>query len=195
MDILFWSGGKDAYLALEFHRQTHPDAELSLITTYSQKTNMIPHQDIPIENIRQQAETLNLPLITVPLPDDCPNEIYLKRVKKALRSVKEPIEKLVFGDWYLKDIREWRETQFSCQGCQYEFPIWKKDLNDLLPLIFLKPVKVRISAVSEGFTEFIKVGEIFDQAFIQTLPKSIDPMGEKGEFHTEVVFQSRNEQQ
>ncbi len=190
MDILFWSGGKDAYLALEFYRQRHPDAELSLLTTYSQNTGIVPHQNIPIENIRQQAETLDLPLITVPLPEDCPNKIYLEKVDEALCSVKEPIEKLVFGDWYLQDIREWREKQFTGRGYDCIFPIWEKELHELLPVLLFRPVEVRISAVSEEFAEFIKVGEDFNQQFIRTLPKTIDPMGERGEFHTEVVFHS-----
>jgi diphthamide synthase (EF-2-diphthine--ammonia ligase) len=49
-------------------------------------------------------------------------------------------------------------------------------------------VKIRISAVAEEYQKFISVGEIFDQNFIRQLPDDIDPMGEKGEFHTEVVF-------
>jgi diphthamide synthase (EF-2-diphthine--ammonia ligase) len=34
------------------------------------------------------------------------------------------------------------------------------------------------------------VGERFNQHFVWQLPREIDPMGEKGEFHTQVVFKS-----
>ncbi|HKK46674.1 MAG TPA: hypothetical protein VJ964_14205 [Balneolaceae bacterium] len=191
MDILFWSGGKDAYLALQFYRQEHPEAVIKLLTTYDETDEIVPHQRIKLEDIRKQAASLGLELILVPLPPDCPNDIYLERVKKALKNIRETIDHLIFGDWYLQDIREWRENVFGDMGYSCVFPIWKKNIHELLPVLLFKPITVEISAVKEEFQPLIRVGETFDQAFVSQLlhlPEDIDPMGEKGEFHTKVVF-------
>ena len=191
MDILFWSGGKDAYLALQFYRQEHPEAVIKLLTTYDETDEIVPHQRIKLEDIRKQAASLGLELILVPLPPGCPNDIYLERVKKALKNIRETIDHLIFGDWYLQDIREWRENVFGDMGYSCVFPIWKKNIHELLPVLLFKPITVEISAVKEEFQPLIRVGETFDQAFVSQLlhlPEDIDPMGEKGEFHTKVVF-------
>lgn len=134
MDVLFWSGGKDSYLALEFYTQEYGDKEnVKLLTTYEQETEVVPHQNIPLDNIKRQAEQLGIDLISVPLPKDCSNEVYLAQVEEALADEQESIEQLVFGDWQLEDIREWREKVFGEMGYSCLFPIWHKSLHDLLP--------------------------------------------------------------
>lgn len=195
MDILFWSGGKDAYLALEFYRRQYPGKELRLLTTFNGEDQIIPHQKIPIENIKRQTEALNIELITLPLPADCPNNIYIEKVSKTLSNQEPKVERLVFGDWYLEDIRTWREQQFNPQGYTCLFPIWKKSIHTLLPVLLLKPIEIRISAVADDFKKYLRVGEIYNQQLVQQLPKEIDPMGERGEFHTEIIFKEWEKQQ
>ena len=192
MDILFWSGGKDSYLALEFYRKEYESEEhnLQLLTTYDKQQAKVPHQEIELNVIREQAKKLNRELIEVPLPPECPNDQYLKRIHEALLETAQKIRYLVFGDWKLEDIRSWREKEFGRLGYDCLFPIWKKSLNELLPILMLKPVKVTISAVREEYRNFIAVGETYNQHFIRQLPEEIDPMGEHGEFHTRVNMQS-----
>ncbi|MFH5831253.1 hypothetical protein ACG2F4_06165 [Halalkalibaculum sp. DA3122] len=189
MDILFWSGGKDSYLALKFYTREYGEKNnIQLLTTYNEKTDTVPHQQIALEKIKRQASHLDLPLITVPLPEDPSNEIYLERIKQALAGLDIPIDHLVFGDWCLEDIRQWRTEAFGKMGYRCLFPIWKKSLHELLPVLMLTPVEIKISAVKEEFQHLIRVGESYTQGFVRTLPESIDPMGENGEFHTEVIF-------
>jgi len=195
MDILFWSGGKDAYLALEFYRRTYPESSLKLLTTFDTKTGQVPHQEIPIASIKKQAQALDLELIEVPLPKECSNEQYLSEIEQALDKQQESIKRLVFGDWHLQDIRDWRVRVFENMGFECIFPIWKKSLDELLPILLLKPVEVRISAVADKFKTIIRVGERYDQRFVRQLPDDIDPMGENGEFHTEVVFKELEQPQ
>lgn len=191
MDILFWSGGKDAYLALEFYRREQvgkTDSRLRLLTTFDESGGTVPHQNIPISRIRNQADHLGMDLITVPLPASCPNPVYLKRVGQELREQEETVNRLVFGDRHLRDIREWRENAFGAMGYECLFPIWERSIHELLPVLILQPVEVRISSVGEPFQKYIRAGETYDQSFVRTLPEEIDPMGERGEFHTEVIF-------
>lgn len=190
MNILFWSGGKDAYLALHFFRESHPEADLKLLTTYDESEDNVPHQNIPLADIKEQADHLDLELITVALPSNCPNDIYLERIEGALNELSEPIDNLIFGDWYLEDVRKWREKVFGEMGYSCVFPIWKKDLNELLPILLLKPIEIKISAVKKDFESLLKVGESYDQKLVMQLRRlnEIDPMGENGEFHTKVIF-------
>ncbi len=188
MDVLFWSGGKDSYLALEFYRKESSNRKVALLTTYDEENDIVPHQQIPLQKIKKQAEHLGLNIHTVPLPEECPNEVYLKKIDEALSQSREQSERLLFGDWHLKDIRNWRELSFKNYECC--FPIWKKSLHKLLPVLLLKAVEVRISAVQKPFQKHIKIGELYNQHFVEQLPDEIDPMGERGEFHTEVIFRS-----
>lgn len=190
MDILFWSGGKDSYLALDFYRREFEQGKLKLLTTYDEEKNVVPHQEIEIDEIQKQAEKLNLNLITVPLPKDCPNDVYLNRIQEALEACEEKVGNLVFGDWKLDDIRKWREKVFSNMGYKCLFPIWGKSLDELMPILTLKPVEVTISAVMDEYSNYIAVGEPYNQHFVRQLPDEIDPMGENGEFHTKVTIQT-----
>lgn len=187
MNYLFWSGGKDAFLARVFYREEHPGRELTLLTTYEESSGMVPHQRIPLETIRRQAEAMGHPLVAVPLPDECPNEVYLAKVREAFAEHGEPGD-LIFGDWKLEDVRAWRERHFG-EHCL--FPIWNRRLDELLAVLTLHPVEVRISAVREEFRHLLRPGEPYNQALVRQLHHldgEIDPMGENGEFHTEVRF-------
>lgn len=196
MDILFWSGGKDAYLALHFYRESNPQADITLLTTYNEADEIVPHQNIRLEHIKKQAAHLELELIPIALPPECPNDIYLERVENALVNMDNPIDHLLFGDWYLQDIRKWREKVFGEMGYSCLFPIWEKSIHDLLPILLFKPIEIKISAVEEEFQSLIGVGETFDQSLVtqlQHISEDIDPMGEKGEFHTKIIFKDMDE--
>lgn len=194
MNVLFWSGGKDAWLALVKYRERHPENTLALLTTYEGESETVPHQQIPMDRIREQARQLGLELLEVPLPPECPNGIYLEKVSEALERFSErtgeEVEELIFGDWKLEDVRNWREEQFGAMGYRCRFPIWKAELNELLTTLALHPVEVRISAVREEFRSLLRVGERYDQKLVAQLARldEIDPMGENGEFHTEITF-------
>lgn len=190
MDILFWSGGKDSYLALEFYKKEHGKENIKLLTTFERDLEMVPHQEITVSHIKEQARKLNLDIELIPLPQNASNKQYLHKVGSHLDKQKEKVQRLIFGDWHLQDIRRWREDVFGDMGYSCLFPIWNKDIHELLPLLTLKAVKVTISSVKEEYKEFIRVGEAYNQHFVQQLPAEIDPMGEQGEFHTKVAIQT-----
>jgi diphthamide synthase (EF-2-diphthine--ammonia ligase) len=188
MDILFWSGGKDSFLALQCYRKANPKQHLKLLTTYDENKEWIPQQNLSIKNVQKQVKILGLELVCVPLPPKCPNDIYVNKLDSILKNQREPVGNLLFGDWYLQDIRSWREKQFGERGYSCKFPIWQKKLSGLLEILSRKPVDVRISAVARKYKHYMQKGEVYDQHFVNRLPGQIDPMGEKGEFHTEVIF-------
>src|SRR5699024_8420910 len=128
------------------YKKQYPQRELQLLTTYEKAADVVPHQNISISHIRKQAAHLKLELNCVPLPHECPNEVYLDKVEQALNQVDRPIEWLIFGDLHLQDIRDWREEMFKKRGYQCHFPIWKKNTNELLPVLLLQSVSIEISA-------------------------------------------------
>ncbi len=184
---LFWSGGKDAYLALlEWQKHGLPDP--ILITTYDDESGMVPFQEIPISRIQRQALHLELPLITIPFSYPVNNQSYLSALKIEFTSAPFLVTDLIFGDLHLQDIRDWREKEFSRLGFQSHFPIWDKSPDELLTMLEQSPTEIRIRSVEDKWREVIKPGMLFNRELVRSLPESIDPFGERGEFHTEVIF-------
>lgn len=184
-DLLFWSGGKDSFLAL---RQLQKDTgrDPILFTTYDDESGRVPHQNIPVETIRRQALALGLIAYTVPLSYPATNSEYLEALKNRFESFPFEVRHLVFGDLHLKDIRKWREKQFGEMGFDLLFPIWQTQYDDLFGRLENETIKVRISAVMDKYSDIIEKGAKFDLEFAESLPNDVDKMGENGEFHTEI---------
>ncbi|ETP18022.1 hypothetical protein F441_07706 [Phytophthora nicotianae CJ01A1] len=154
--VVFWSGGKDSFLALSALYETYaaeqkPMPRVVFLTTIDPKTNVVPIQNISSQTVAAQAEALELPLclVAVGLGDeytsalrtalhDIPNQ--MKRTKKSKKASTQNetallVSTLVFGDLHLEDIRAWREETF---GKDYKllFPVWKKNYeSELLPAL------------------------------------------------------------
>lgn len=61
-----WSGGKDSFLAYRaLERQKR--FSLVLLTTFDARSRIIAHQEIPIDEVVEQAKRLDAPLIGVSL--------------------------------------------------------------------------------------------------------------------------------
>ncbi|MEE2787140.1 MAG: DUF5522 domain-containing protein [Myxococcota bacterium] len=188
-DILFWSGGKDAYLALR-RLQRENARPVILLTTYDGRTERVAHQDVDLDTVRTQAETLALDHMLVPL---FPHIEYIDRVTLAIRQVvmKRPVHRVVFGDLHLEHIRQWRVdnlgprlTPHSIQLC---FPLWQVPYTELMDEMFREDVDYVVSAVtSERCAPHLRVGDHLTPAVLQALPTDIDRFGENGEFHTAI---------
>lgn len=182
--ILFWSGGKDSFLALIYWQKISKTDPI-LLTSYNEQTLTVPFQEISLSDIEKQAESLSLESWTVPLPPKCPNNEYIRRITDRLPNENSSTE-LIFGDLWLEDIRQWRELSFSSFTCI--FPLWEKSYESLLAELWKSGATVQINAVSPDFQHIIKKGQIYDRKFVESLPESIDKMGERGEFHTHVLI-------
>lgn len=185
--ILFWSGGKDAYLTLSYLKKSGVNDPV-LLTSYNEENNIVPIQNIPLNDIHQQAQKLSLELLPVPLPDQCGNEEYVRRITTVLSAYDSSATELTFGDLWIEDIRRWREEVFHDKGFSCRFPLWHISYKKLLDELWKSPVSVKISAVESTYQSMISPGQNYDQVFVKNLPKSIDAMGEQGEFHTQVFL-------
>lgn len=184
VDVVFWSGGKDSWLAWQAARDAgHRSVWL---TTFDPERNELPIQGIDLETIRRQAARAGQTLALVPVG---PGRRYEESLVAGLEMIlrRHPVERLVFGDLWLADVRAARERNVggwaSSKGIDLWFPLWKVPAPQLLEALFEQGPAIRISA-SE--VEGVAIGARYDRELVNRLPPGVDPMGEGGEFHTTV---------
>ncbi len=166
--VLFWSGGKDSYLALSFLRK-NGKADPILLTSYNEENNIVPIQNISLTDIQIQADNLALELFPVALPEKCNNEEYIRRITAALSLHSGSPTELIFGDLWIEDIRQWREDVFRIAGFSCRFPLWHISYEKLLNELWESPVSIQISAVESKFQSIISPGQRYDRAFVRNL--------------------------
>ena len=190
LDILFWSGGKDSfltYLTYKKKMQTS-DRQLVLLTTYTNSTGMIAHQNVDHRDVMKQFKYLREPAILIPLPDNNSIEEYLliNDAIPKVTGVDASQIRCIFGDLHLKDIQSWRikNMRYPCL-----FPVFDAEYSLLQSYLFTviekDGVKIQVSGSSHPA---VVEGTVFNKEFISTLPQEVDTMGENGEFHTLVQF-------
>ena len=106
---LFWSGGKDSYLALRALQRDLPDECITLVTTFDLGNRIVAHQEIHLQDIVAQATALDCPLLGIPLAAGAD---YVTQVKDGLELI-PGLQQLAFGDLHLEHIRDWREEAFA----------------------------------------------------------------------------------
>ncbi len=110
-EVLFWSGGKDSFLALRNRANELCSTEnIVLLTTFDAVTRVVAHQEVPLSCIVKQAKHLDLDLIGIPLH---PGIEYSKQIAAGLDVIKGVPHSLVFGDLHLMHIRQWRDEHLS----------------------------------------------------------------------------------
>ena len=182
VDVLFWSGGKDSFLAL-LQLQREALRSVILLTTYHEQNRMVAQQNVSIQSVIDFVAARGLVLVGVPLGGE-----YVDRVQGALHKIQNngiEVKRMVFGDLHLPHVRKWRESHLSHLAPLY-FPLWKMPYSALLSQLQAAKVRVSISAVDKSNLSLrhIQPGHLFDAAFLDKLPQDVDQFGENGEFHT-----------
>jgi diphthamide synthase (EF-2-diphthine--ammonia ligase) len=94
------------------------------------------------------------------------------------------IDAMAFGDLYLQDIRQYRETRFGNCGLELLFPIWGLPTRQLAEEMLQAGMKARLSCVDPRVIPPEWAGRDYDEKLLAELPTSADPCAENGEFHT-----------
>lgn len=188
--VLSWSSGKDSCWALHLLRQT-PDVELiALLTTFNSTADRVAMHAVRRELVEAQAERIGLPLWPVELPWPCSNGVYEELMREVCqRAIAEQADAMAFGDLFLQDIRDYRETQLRDTGLTPLFPVWHLPTGALASAMIQAGVKAKVTCVDPKKLDRSFAGQDFNQSFLDSLPPSIDPCGENGEFHT-FVYES-----
>ncbi|MGA2875179.1 MAG: ATP-binding protein, partial [Nitrososphaerales archaeon] len=110
-------------------------------------------------------------------------------------SDREKISRVVFGDLFLQDVRDYREEFLGKLGMACEFPIWGRDTKDLANYFIEEGFKAITCCVDPRKIGIEFCGREYDSKFLSELPSKFEPCGENGEFHTFVydgpIFQSK----
>lgn len=144
--VLFWTGGMESYLTL-IHLLEGGVRKPLLLTTFDADKEIVPHHNVSIKSIMDQARHLGLDLILVPLPS-ADNETYQQGVDEALQLVINQVEReyqlydlpkptvatmLAFGDIHLKEVRDWRAATHTDANKRRScvFPLFSKSYGEL----------------------------------------------------------------
>jgi uncharacterized protein (TIGR00290 family) len=183
--LLSWSSGKDAAWALQALRNADVVEVVGLLTTTNESFNRVAMHGVREALLEAQAEATGLPLWKVPLPWPCSNEAYEARMAETCaRAVAEGIEAMAFGDLFLEEVRDYRIQKLAGSGLAPLFPIWNPDTASLARDMVAAGLKATLVCVDPRVLDATFAGRDFDAALLADLPPSVDPCGERGEFHT-----------
>jgi uncharacterized protein (TIGR00290 family) len=183
--LVSWSGGKDSAWALYLLQQQAEYEVVGLLTTINSHFRRVAMHGFRQELLEQQAEAAGLPLWPVPLPWPCSNEQYEAAMAAACtRALDEGIQAIAFGDLFLEDIRAYREAKLAGTGLEPLFPCWQIPTNQLAREMIAAGMRAHLVCVDPRQLDALFAGRMFDEALLRDLPATVDPCGERGEFHT-----------
>lgn len=183
--VLSWSSGKDSAWALKTLRETPGIEVVALLTTVAEQAGRVPMHHVAEHFLERQVAAAGLPLIRIPLPSPCPNEVYEARMRAGLEAIKEAgAREIAFGDLFLEDIRAYRERMLEGSGVSPLFPLWKRDTAELAREMVAGGLEAIVTAVDTSLLDEGFVGRRFDDALLDALPDGVDPCAENGEFHS-----------
>src|SRR5215204_6179982 len=182
--FLSWSGGKDCCLSLYKARQQRLNIA-TLVTSVNKIHQRISMHGVRTSLLEQQAASLKLPLHIISLPESPGMAEYEEAMSNACRQLKEKEHTgVVFGDIFLEDLRQYRETQLATVGLPAIFPLWKQDSKALMEEFLSLGFKAIVVCINNSFLDKSFCGRLIDRSFIADLPSGVDICGEKGEYHS-----------
>ena len=183
--LLSWSSGKDAAWSLHALRQQGDVEVVGLLTTINRTFERVAMHAVRERLLEAQAEAAGLPLWKVDIPWPCPNEAYEAAMGAACaKAVAEGIEAIAFGDLFLEDVRAYRVEKLRDTGLRPVFPLWGRDTGELAREMIGGGLKATLTCVNPKQLDASFAGRDFDAALLADLPPSVDPCGERGEFHS-----------
>jgi Predicted ATPases of PP-loop superfamily len=183
--LVSWSSGKDSAWMLHVLRSEGIDAPAALLTTMNEAVDRVAMHAVRSDVLRAQADAAGLPLVTVPIPSPCPNDVYEARMGTAVRrAAAEGFTHVAFGDLFLDDVRRYREQRLAGTGLTPIFPLWLRPTDALAREMLAGGLEAYLTCVDPRVLPASLAGRRYDAALLSELPAATDPCGERGEFHT-----------
>jgi len=157
----------------------------ALLTTVNEAANRVAMHAVREDVLQAQANALGVPLWRIPIPSPCPNEVYERVMAGAVqRAVDEGFLNIAFGDLFLEDVRRYREERLAGTRLTPLFPLFGADTTSLAREMIRSGLRARLTCLNPRTIDRRFAGREFDEGFLAELPPSVDPCGERGEFHT-----------
>ena len=183
--LICWSGGKDSSLALQAVLQDPTLEVAALITTVTEGYERISMHGVRRALLHQQTKNLGFPLEEIRIPIGCVNAAYEEAMRRLLtRYQTQGVSRVVFGDLFLTDIRQYREKNLEQLEMTGIWPLWLKDTKKLAQDFIRMGFRAILVCIDPKQIDPSFCGREFDASLLQDLPASADPCGENGEFHT-----------
>ncbi|MBY0406117.1 MAG: hypothetical protein K2Q01_00360, partial [Rickettsiales bacterium] len=183
--VMCWSGGKDSALALGRLLASNEWQVVELLTTVTEGYDRISMHGVRKELLEMQAKSIDLPLKTVLIPPECVNKTYQNRMEIACNAYKaRGINHMAFGDLFLEDIRNYRNEQLAKVDMHAIYPLWGQNTAQLARDFITQGYEATLCCTDPNQIPETFCGQSFTETLLQTLPKTCDPCGENGEFHT-----------
>jgi uncharacterized protein (TIGR00290 family) len=161
---------------------------VGLLTTVTEAFERVSIHGVREELLRRQADAVGLPLTVVRIPYPCPNPVYERAMGEALARVRsDGVRHVVFGDLFLEDVRQYRESRMAGVGMECVFPLWGRPTAPLARAMVESGLRARIVCLDPRRLPRSFAGREFNDSLLNDLPPSVDPCGENGEFHTFVT--------
>jgi uncharacterized protein (TIGR00290 family) len=186
--LIAWSSGKDSAWALHEVRRGGEVEVVGALTTVTETFGRVSMHGVREELLTAQLAAAGLASLRVPIPYPCPNEVYEARMAVALAEAKTAgVTHMIFGDLFLEDVRRYREEKLAGTGITPVFPLWRRPTAALAREMVDAGLETYLTCVDLKQLPKSFAGRPLDNALLAELPKSADPCGEKGEFHTFVA--------
>jgi uncharacterized protein (TIGR00290 family) len=184
--LIAWSSGKDSAWTLQVLRQGGEVDVVGLLTTFNEAFDRVAMHAVRRGLVEAQARAAGLPLIDVPLPWPCSNAAYEEAMGRALAEARTQLKitHVAFGDLFLEDVRQYRESRMQGTGLTPLFPLWGRPTRILAHEMVGAGLRARITCVDPKRLSPSYAGRLFDGNLLDELPGEVDPCGEHGEFHT-----------
>jgi diphthine-ammonia ligase len=182
--VTSWSGGKDSCYAM-MQAVAQGMKPKVLLNMMNENGKVSRSHGLPLSILKQQAEKMKLPIVTIPATW---NDYEAKYIK-ALQEIKTEFEltAAVFGDIDLQPHRDWEEKVCEAVGIQAVLPLWQQNRIDLVNEMLSNGIETMIVSCNTNMGKDY-LGKIMTQELAQELEaKGIDSCGENGEFHTMVI--------
>src|SRR3989475_1503508 len=181
--LVAWSGGKDSALALQEILGAGRYRVAALLTTVTGEYDRISMHGVRRTLLRRQAESLDLPLEEVVISPSASNDEYeasMGAALEGLRSQVSGLDRVVFGDLFLADIRAYRERMLARIGMRGLFPLWLRDTRALAADFVRQGYQAVLACVDSRVLPGAFAGREVDAALLNDLPAGIEPCGENG---------------
>ncbi|WP_353166516.1 ATP-binding protein [Empedobacter brevis] len=181
--VFNWSGGKDSALALQKVLEGKEFEVIALLTTITAETNTSSIHGIPLELLKKQVESIGIPLYLVTLTKDI--KTYEDEMLKAVNHFKQlGVAHFIFGDIFLTDVKNYRESKLLPLGIEVVEPLWGKTSLEVMDEFLKSGIKSKIIVTQADKLDQSFIGRDLDRSVIDSFPMNVDVCGENGEYHT-----------
>jgi len=172
--VALTSFGKDSLYA----SYLYGDVDLFLMNELS-FPRPSPHV-VNIDVAREIAKSIGIPMKMIKLRKG--------REKEDLANFLSQYDKVVAGNIFLEEHREWLESVAYMAGVDYEEPIWGMNTEELLRRIVAEGFEAMIVGLDTKKLPSELLGRVIDEEVAEIIIESgVDPCGEYGEYHTMVL--------